>query len=366
VTATLSSNGTAPSSFFKVNGTAASTISIASNNITYNNIYSLDHIISLNGGGFTVSVTKNTVTAKHASQTNSAIYVMSQPSATVTGNTIDFNGTTSNTVVPIFVQSAIVSNVNVSKNTVHSTQTAKQVILVGTDTSSINNNYLDGATISGNKVYALLDNTAVHCIEYGYNKNGTVLGNYVYGGNYGIVIKGDETYTTGQVAYNTFKDQTGEQLRVKGVKNLPVYNNTFYLSSGRTLPNGQLYITVNSDSGNATSTGTIAKNNIFSSQNGQYTINCDANSSSGLVVDYNIHYPLKAIVGATAYTDWSTWQASYDSHGINTDPLFVSATNYHLQSGSPASGAGVNIGLVHLDPPDIGAEPYLQYVPWRH
>jgi hypothetical protein len=37
-----------------------------------------------------------------------------------------------------------------------------------------------------------------------------------------------------------------------------------------------------------------------------------------------------------------------------------------ITKASPARGAGVNVGLVHLDPPDIGAEPYLQYVPWRH
>ena len=35
------------------------------------------------------------------------------------------------------------------------------------------------------------------------------------------------------------------------------------------------------------------------------------------------------------------------------------------QSGSPARGAGVDVGLSNTNPPDIGAEPYKQYVPWN-
>jgi hypothetical protein len=52
----------------------------------------------------------------------------------------------------------------------------------------------------------------------------------------------------------------------------------------------------------------------------------------------------------------------------STDPLFINSSdkNYHLQSDSPARGAGVNVGLSKTNPPDIGAEPYLQYVPWKH
>lgn len=367
--ATLSSNVTSPKSFLRFTGANTADVTLFKNTITYDNTNSLDVIISITNGR-TVSVSENTIVNTSASQSFAAIGVLHPSSVSIQKNLINFNGTTQSISGVIIVVSSIPSTVNVSHNDLVSTQTAKQILLVGSDTSTANDNNLDNAIIHKNTVTGLLDNSAVHCIEYGYNKNGIITDNEVVGGGYGIVVKGDETYTNGGVFYNTFKDQKTEQLRVKGVKNLPVYNNTFYLSSGRSIANGQLYITVNSDSANATSTGTIAKNNLFSSQSGTSTVNCDANSSTGLILDNNISYAggnFKSIAGGTTYTDWATWQAAgYDVHGANVDPLFISATNFHLQSDSPARGAGVNVGLSRTNPPDIGAEPYQQYVPWKH
>jgi hypothetical protein len=79
-------------------------------------------------------------------------------------------------------------------------------------------------------------------------------------------------------------------------------------------------------------------------------------NSGTIIEDYNIVY------GATtaAFSGFTE-----GAHSSESDPLFISATNYHLQSGSPAKGSGVNIGLSSKNPPDIGAEPYIQYVPWR-
>jgi len=64
---------------------------------------------------------------------------------------------------------------------------------------------------------------------------------------------------------------------------------------------------------------------------------------------------------------WSVYKTvrGQDAHSINANPLFVSSTDYKLQSTSSAINAGVNIGLTSdylknaiVGPPDIGAYEY--------
>jgi hypothetical protein len=122
-----------------------------------------------------------------------------------------------------------------------------------------------------------------------------------------------------------------------------------------------------------TGTSWIVRNNIFKN-NYPREVLLSSPAKDIVSFDYNLYNETTTSRfasldnGATNIT-WAQYHTSpntYETHSLNSDPLFISATNFHLQSGSPARGAGVNVGLVHLDPPDIGAEPYLQYVPWRH
>ena len=106
------------------------------------------------------------------------------------------------------------------------------------------------------------------------------------------------------------------------------------------------------------------KNNI---SYGNYPAEIYKNSYA--TYDYNIYYPLDTSKfennGDSTYTSWATYHSTYEAHSQYADPKFISATNYHLQSDSLARGAGVNVGLSRTNPPDIGAEPYQQYVPWK-
>ncbi len=120
----------------------------------------------------------------------------------------------------------------------------------------------------------------------------------------------------------------------------------------------------------------IYKNNVFSNitpaqgtgkHYGFYT----ANYAPVPTIDYDCIYSPNAngFVGAYLETDntWAAWQShSYDTHGLNSDPLFVSGTDLHIQasSGSPVSNVGTG-GLVtndydgmtrNLTTPDIGAD----------
>lgn len=116
-----------------------------------------------------------------------------------------------------------------------------------------------------------------------------------------------------------------------------------------------------------TATNVTVKNNIFvNSTNFAYRLDDNVNK---LVVDYNV--VVADTVGYTAestkYTTLAAWVAamSQDAHSIDDDPLFVSSTNFNLQSTSPAKDIGVQLGLTtdfagttrgYL--PDIGAYEY--------
>lgn len=90
-----------------------------------------------------------------------------------------------------------------------------------------------------------------------------------------------------------------------------------------------------------------------------------------VAIDYNLYWRADAtppFYVSTTIT-WAQWQAlGYDANGLIADPLFVNAgTDFHLQAGSPAINAGVNVGLttdydgsvVPQGPaPDIGAYEY--------
>lgn len=387
ITAAISTNSTEPGAFVYIN-TANKTgnIIVSNNDITYTltpGNASTTEIICILNGSHNTTVTGNTIRCNSAGQTMSAIKIARQPVVICNYNKIYYEST--GIVIPLYILSTgSVMSVTCDYNTVYTKQTASQAIVVGSDVPGTGDNKIDGASVSHNKVYAPLGGSC-HNIEYGYNKNGTVVGNYTYGGRYGIVIKGAETYTTGYVAYNIIIDPTYEGIRVKGVKNLPVYNNTLYLSEGRTILNGLLYITVNPDSSNASSTGCIAKNNIMVAPGGNNVIKCDVESVSGLTLDYNCYYmssgkaPIYALIGTTQYqgaSAWTSWQAaSYDAHGISgLDPKFRSTTDFHLRSSSPCINAGTTIEGLTTDfdgkkvppngsgfVPDIGAYDTYEY-----
>ena len=47
------------------------------------------------------------------------------------------------------------------------------------------------------------------------------------------------------------------------------------------------------------------------------------------------------VLNEISLSEWVTW--GYDAHSFEDDPLFVSSSNLHIQSGSPAIDAGLNL-----------------------
>jgi hypothetical protein len=75
---------------------------------------------------------------------------------------------------------------------------------------------------------------------------------------------------------------------------------------------------------------------------------------STVALDYNDYWRstdgnLIRWSNTTTYTQaqWADYKtaSSQDAHSINADPLFISATDYRLQAGSPAIDAGTDVGL---------------------
>lgn len=188
-----------------------------------------------------------------------------------------------------------------------------------------------------------------------------------------------------QVLYNLFVNNTanGIDVRYAGTGTVPsILNNTVihHIYPDQTTEANSIGHGIAVQNGGV---GAIIKNNIvvsdqhYDSVQGMY-LNDLLGGISNVTLDNNLYYATNgahiASYNADDYTTLDSWKTKLASvsgvktkepNSINSDPLFISATNYHLQSGSPARGAGVNVGLSNTNPPDIGAEPYRQYVPWR-
>jgi hypothetical protein len=111
----------------------------------------------------------------------------------------------------------------------------------------------------------------------------------------------------------------------------------------------------------------VIRNNIFQGPDMNYPVRINAPTPTGYV-DYftftnNISYGCTSNV-ASISSSVTVTNDTVDAP-INDDPLFVSSSDFHLQSGSPAIGAGVDVGLLTDydnrtvgNPPEIGAYEY--------
>lgn len=108
------------------------------------------------------------------------------------------------------------------------------------------------------------------------------------------------------------------------------------------------------DSGN-TFTNIVFRNNIC--QGFYNAVKWDHGTVDGLSIENNLTYLVTNLHALTGVSN-----STVQNNILATDPLFVSSTDFHLQSTSPAINAGIDVGLLSdylgnpiIGLPDIGA-----------
>ena len=268
-------------------------------------------------------------------------------------------------ITGVTIQGNVVSN-NMRRSTSLMSITHGGIYLDSVGNGTSYDHTLTNAVVQGNTVTGTVYEPGIWIDTVGSNV--IVQDNTTENNLDGIMVEDSDGV---QVSYNQSYNNTrlGIQL-TRLVHNNTVYNNTVYgcatgIATGWTNP----------PAGGVT--GNLVKNNIswgnsstaFSAQNGGEN---DGTNGSGNVYSYNDFGPTASNFlqwgSSTFYSTLSAWQtASSQSNNLASDPLFVSTStpDFHLDAGSPAIEAGVNVGLTtdyagNLvgTPPTIGAYEY--------
>lgn len=206
------------------------------------------------------------------------------------------------------------------------------------DDAGYNNaNYNAGITINTETAgKAVSDVIIKNCIVYGQKGDALTISGLV------------GTLTDKVYVYNSTFVQGSDGYQVLQIENIKITGGT-----GITFKNNIFYATKIASWLTATD---VVK--IISDYNTFYT---DGNAATDIFDIYTGET-------ATGYT-LAEWQSGFsqDSHSIITDPLFVSTSDFHLQSGSPAINTGLTIATVTDDYEgnlrsglfDIGAYEYI-------
>jgi uncharacterized repeat protein (TIGR02059 family) len=223
-------------------------------------------------------------------------------------------------------------------NSITTSNASGYILNAGDEVQSSNNNNLDGAVITGNKViWNGTTNNGTHGLFVGYNINDIIKYNYIDRSPYGIVVKSGDSdgssmaFTSGGIAYNIIKDSPTIGVIVRGINNVPIYNNTFYNSTTGT--SALIFIQENeSAAGSPTSSGCKIYNNIFYTTTQSINIYIsDLSCTEDFESDYNVFY----CTAGTPFFGYGTntltfaqWQAlGYDTHSVVVNPNFNNSTD---------------------------------------
>ena len=213
----------------------------------------------------------------------------------------------------------------------------------------------------------------------GYGQHNIIRYNTVWGqisgGDDGEGIYADDVSAYVDIYYNVVYGNDGPGIGVHRSDYINVYNNTVYgncLNSSGELTNKTEIKVIDTSIGE--SSYVVIKNNaVQATQANTYAIwlNATTYGMTGLDITNNDWYASATnwyFWNATGGNNLTTWNALTGvGTDLNSDPLFVSATDFHLLAGSPAQNAGTIIssipqrdkdGIPIVDLPDIGAYEY--------
>jgi hypothetical protein len=199
--------------------------------------------------------------------------------------------------------------------------------------------------------------TSLLSVLFGYNNNAMIRNNLINGGYYGFVIKGGSIASAldwnlqGGLYGNILVDNLNSGIYLKGVKCVPVINNTLYMSPGKSASVGLIQIGPNGSFGSITdSTGDILKNNLLYAQGtGNLIMLNSPGSGAGLVSDYNCFWSANSggklyfDDGTRTFSTLSGWQSTgRDVNSIAADPLLIAPASgdFQLMDTSPCIDRG--------------------------
>ncbi len=299
---------------------------------------------------------------------------------TISNSEIGYIGTKES--LAAFGLSIYYSDCLIQNNTIH--DCGRRGISINTDAAA--NAVIENVTIEKNTLYNGFHTTGIDLGNTGSStfNNFIIRDNLIYDDPARVIDGIEETESVGMlignntsgvrftniyIYNNIIKYSKLKGLDISGTTSLNIYNNVFYgVNPTAGSFGGLIYI-------NSSSAGVIIKNNIFfntmvNSIN-RYFPCIYRQTGASITVDYNLYYmtdPNEAFVnmgGLYLISQWSTYKSStgHDAHSsIPGDPLFVSSSDYHLQTGSPAIGAGIQIaevktdfeGVPYSNPPNLG------------
>lgn len=262
-------------------------------------------------------------------------YLFAQANLTIEGTVV--NNTESGSWNGVNIQRSVTTTFIYRNNSITSANSEGYMLQAGDESVSGDNNHLDGAIISGNKLVwkGTNVNSITHGIFTGHNKNVIIKYNYLDRVPMSIIRKSTNgmTNTSGGVAYNIVKNPIATAGVVKGMNNVSYYNNTIYSSVSGPW-RGLIDIYTNTDiTPNVAATGAKIKNNIFYTVNQIYNIAIhDAACLPGFESDYNIFY-CESGTPVFNYLEsrktFAQWQAlGYDQHSVVINPNFINTVDF--------------------------------------
>lgn len=307
-------------------------------------------------------------------------FFVSGPNIQIQNNTFNGSGSASAIWGAIIIRGVFGVNALIEGNSISNWKDRGIWIYNGVDSAIIRNNTIydivagsdnDGMGINvdgyavpehANKVYG---NTTYNCASFGVSHENAftqqTYSNIIYNSGGGINIHNygpiQNKLASNGVLRNNLIYNVNIGIGIAEVKFWTMVNNTIYQGTG-SVPAGVRFTLIDT----ATSDLTFV-NNIIA---GTWTHPVRVWSSKAVwsQFDYNDIMP----AGTTIFLENSTGtarslayiqDAGLMVHGITSDPLFVSSSDYHLQTGSPAINTGISVGYPFTSTaPDMGAFEY--------
>lgn len=296
-----------------------------------------NHLIQFVSGAISdIDIYKNTFSLTNQGVSGGILRTDGQISPSFTYNTCI--GTSSVDYDWIRIQASISAGTPVvSYNYIDSKNESGYVINIGTEVTGAGDNTME-PIIEWNSIRnALYYDTSLaistHGIFVGFNKNAIVQYNRVHGAALGVALKGSTgtEYTSGGVYYNLLINNC-ENIRLKGVKGVEIYNNTCYSD----LYQDCKLVRLTENSGSDPSGGVLRNNLVFSKRGSgtKYLLDIIDGSSEFLDSDNNLLYNENKSIYVfleSSELSFSAYQDSgYDVNSFKSYPNFKDTASYEL------------------------------------